>query len=196
MKTFTLYHIKGHKWGCTVRPLHERIREYRKEGYTMDDVCETETYTDLHEASEREYELNIQCGYRNQQRKYADYYERFKNQHKSSPRTKKGAKHSQETIEKMKGPRPHLRGIKKKPHTEETKQKLREVHLGQKRDEDWKKNIRSSVRESTSKVTAEDVKQIRQMYESGMKQSEIAKHYDIGKMTISRIVRRVTWFDV
>jgi len=196
MKTFTLYHIKGHKWGCTIRPLEERIREYRKQGYTMDDVCETETYTDLHQASEREYELNIQYGYPNQQRKYAEYYERFKNQHKFSPRTKKGYKLSEEERDKMRGPRPHLRGIKKKPHTEETKQKLREANLGQKRNEEWTKNIRSSVREKTSSVTAEDVKTIRQMHESGIKQIEIAKKYGVHKMTISRIVRRITWFDV
>ena len=62
---YTLYHIKGVKWGCTKRTLQERFSDadYRKSGFTIEDVCETEIYYDIDIASEREKELNRMFSY-------------------------------------------------------------------------------------------------------------------------------------
>ena len=165
---------------------------------TMDDVCETETYHDLQEASNREYELNIKYGYKNQTRKYADFFNHFQNQHKKSPRTKKGAKHTEESKQKMSDTRRQL-GLKPmlgKKHTPEARKKMADAHLGKKRDDDWKKNIRNGVRNATSQFTPDDIRDIRKMAEDGIKQTIIADKYNASKMTISRIVRRVTFFDI
>ena len=56
---YTLYHIKGKKWGCTTR-LNRRLRD---QGYSIEDVYETETYNDIDIAADREKELNLECGY-------------------------------------------------------------------------------------------------------------------------------------
>ena len=62
---YTLYHLKGNKWGMTRRTLEERFShiEYKKKGITVNDVCETETYSDKDTAADRERELNIRDGY-------------------------------------------------------------------------------------------------------------------------------------
>lgn len=51
---FTLYHIKGVKWGCT-NNLKERLRA---QGYTESDVCETIEVVDIITATQMEEELN------------------------------------------------------------------------------------------------------------------------------------------
>jgi hypothetical protein len=62
---YTLYHLKGNKWGMTHRTLEERFsdKDYKSKGLTVNDVCETETYSDEHTAADRERELNIRDGY-------------------------------------------------------------------------------------------------------------------------------------
>ena len=62
---YTLYHLKGNKWGMTRRTLEQRFsdKDYKKKGITVNDVCETETYFDKHTAADRERELNIRDGY-------------------------------------------------------------------------------------------------------------------------------------
>ena len=62
---YTLYHLKGNKWGMTRRTLNQRFsdKDYRKKGLTINDVCETETYSDRDTAADRERELNIRDGY-------------------------------------------------------------------------------------------------------------------------------------
>jgi hypothetical protein len=51
---FTLYHIKGIKWGCT-NNLKERLRA---QGFTEDDVCETIMVNDIATATQMEEQLN------------------------------------------------------------------------------------------------------------------------------------------
>ena len=62
---YTLYHIRGHKWGMTKTTLKERFHggDYIKKGLTINDVCETEIYYDEDVASDREKELNLRDGY-------------------------------------------------------------------------------------------------------------------------------------
>ena len=63
---YTLYHIKGVKWGMTCN-LIDRLR---RQGYTISDCFEFEYYDDEHIASNREMELNIKFGYKNQTHDY------------------------------------------------------------------------------------------------------------------------------
>ena len=56
---FTLYHIKGVKWGCT-NALGERLRY---QGYTESDVWETIEVGDIVTATQMEEELNRRDGY-------------------------------------------------------------------------------------------------------------------------------------
>jgi nitroimidazol reductase NimA-like FMN-containing flavoprotein (pyridoxamine 5'-phosphate oxidase superfamily) len=56
---FTLYHIKGVKWGCT-NALGERLR---MQGYTEGDVSETIEVSDIVTATVMEEELNKRDGY-------------------------------------------------------------------------------------------------------------------------------------
>lgn len=73
---FTLYHIKGKKWGCTCR-LTERLKE---QGYKMDDVCETKSIIGILNADKLEEELNKKFGYPfNKSQSYLTvYYRRVK----------------------------------------------------------------------------------------------------------------------
>jgi hypothetical protein len=57
---FTLYHIKGKKWGCTQQKLSRRLWE---QGLSMKDVCETIVVYSEEEANELEEKLNKQYGY-------------------------------------------------------------------------------------------------------------------------------------
>lgn len=56
---YTLYHIKGIKWGCT-NALGERLRY---QGYTESDVCETIVVDDILIATQMEEDLNKRDGY-------------------------------------------------------------------------------------------------------------------------------------
>ena len=56
---YSLYHIKGIKWGCSKR-LHQRLKN---QGYTINDVCEVIEVSDIDTASDMERELNIRDGY-------------------------------------------------------------------------------------------------------------------------------------
>ena len=56
---YTLYHIRGKKWGMTTR-LKKRLSE---QGYTLDDVCETVGVHDKDYGADLERELNIRDGY-------------------------------------------------------------------------------------------------------------------------------------
>jgi hypothetical protein len=64
---FSLYHIKGVKWGCTKRKVSIRVKE---QGYTIDDVCEVIEIKNLIDAAELEDKLNIRDGYKRDRRKY------------------------------------------------------------------------------------------------------------------------------
>ena len=86
---WTLYHIKGVKWGCTNRLIY-RLKE---QGYTLDDVFETIEYDDIQTASEREEEFNIRDGYGwNKSQNYIRVYEagRRRGPFKKSEYTKGG----------------------------------------------------------------------------------------------------------
>ena len=56
---YTLYHIRGHKWGMTER-LEGRLKD---QGYTISDCCEFEYYDDTNVAANREKQLNLRDGY-------------------------------------------------------------------------------------------------------------------------------------
>ena len=56
---YSLYHIKGVKWGCSNR-LNERLLD---QNYTLNDVCEVIEIDDVDMASNMEKELNIRDGY-------------------------------------------------------------------------------------------------------------------------------------
>lgn len=57
MKTYTIYHIQGHKIGCSSEP-EKRVQD---QGFTDFEVLEV--HTDIHEASDREIELQEEYGY-------------------------------------------------------------------------------------------------------------------------------------
>lgn len=56
---YTLYHIKGVKWGCS----NNLIKRLEEQGYTLDDVDEVISCDDLDLVSEYEKYLNIRDGY-------------------------------------------------------------------------------------------------------------------------------------
>lgn len=56
---YTLYHIKGIKWGCS-KNLQRRLSA---QNYKINDVCEIIKIDDIDEASDMERELNIRDGY-------------------------------------------------------------------------------------------------------------------------------------
>lgn len=56
---YHIYHIKGVKWGCS-KELPNRLK---RQGYTLDDVCEIVEQSDIDIASELEKEWNIRDGY-------------------------------------------------------------------------------------------------------------------------------------
>ena len=58
MKTYLIYHIPGVKIGCTC-DLHKRMRD---QGFTQWEILEE--YNDIHEASDREIQLQKDYGYK------------------------------------------------------------------------------------------------------------------------------------
>jgi len=61
---YYVYHIpKRKQWGCT-QNLHKRIKRlhYRK-GYTINDVEQVITFTDIDQAADAERDLNLKYGY-------------------------------------------------------------------------------------------------------------------------------------
>ena len=103
---YTLYHIKGVKWGMTKRTLKQRLKE---QGYTISDCCEVEYYDDIDVASNREIELNKLCGYKNQIHAYEKYIKYYENLHKYSPMNRLGhvkSKEHRENISKAKKGKP------------------------------------------------------------------------------------------
>lgn len=56
---YTLYHIKGIKWGCS-NQLEKRLSA---QNYTINDVCELIEIDNIDKASDMERELNIRDGY-------------------------------------------------------------------------------------------------------------------------------------
>ena len=61
---YYLYHIpKRRQWGCTEN-LEKRIKRLRqRKGYTLNDVTQVITFTDIDEAADTERELNLKYGY-------------------------------------------------------------------------------------------------------------------------------------
>ena len=97
---YTLYHIKGVKWGMTER-LEARLKQ---QGYTISDCCEFEYYDDENIAADREKELNIKCGYG--WNKQQDWRIAKKNSYKGGAKAKElkagfyGKKHTLESKKK------------------------------------------------------------------------------------------------
>ena len=61
---FYLYHIpKRQQWGCT-QNLQKRLKAlHKRKGYTINDVTQIITYTDIDQAADMERELNLKYGY-------------------------------------------------------------------------------------------------------------------------------------
>lgn len=61
---YYIYHIpKRQQWGCTDN-LERRIKDLQKrKGYTINDVTQILTFTDLDKAADTERELNLKYGY-------------------------------------------------------------------------------------------------------------------------------------
>jgi hypothetical protein len=57
---YTLYHIKGKKWGMTVRKVERRLWE---QGYSISDCDRIITCGNIDMSSDMERELNIEYGY-------------------------------------------------------------------------------------------------------------------------------------
>ena len=123
MKTYYIYHIPGIKIGCT-SDLNKRMAD---QGFTDWNILEE--HTDIHVASDREIELQKEYGYKVDS---IPYWKSVKNRFKATKEsarkaadsrvingTSGGWKHSEETLEKMKG-----RNLGRK-NTEETLEKMR-----------------------------------------------------------------------
>lgn len=61
---FYIYHIPARRqWGCTEN-LEKRLKSLkRRKGYTINDVTQIITYTDVDQAADMEKELNLKYGY-------------------------------------------------------------------------------------------------------------------------------------
>ena len=57
---YTLYHIPGKKWGCTIQKLSRRLWE---QGYTINDIDRVITVGNIDKAAEMEKQLNLEYGY-------------------------------------------------------------------------------------------------------------------------------------
>jgi group I intron endonuclease len=114
----------------------------------------------------------------------------------------KGRVLSEETKKKISG---KLKGSNNsfygKTHTEETKKRLRELKLGSKHTKETKEKMCKSRKgkyvgeeHSQSKVTEEQVREIRQMYENKkFNQSQLASMYNITQSNVYCIVNYKSW---
>lgn len=95
-----------------------------------------------------------------------------------------GKSHSEETIEKMKGPRPHRQG-------------KNSYHYGVSRSKETKRKISKPQRGeggNNSKLKKEEVKEIRWLTNNtDITQRKMAKKYDSSTSNISNIQRRISW---
>ena len=166
---YTLYHIKGLKWGMTKTTLKKRFygHDYIKKGLTINDVCETEVYYDKSIAADREKELNLRDGYPWND---SQDYRVISNAYKVSASKRKG-----------------------KPLSEETKFKISEVIKGTKRSEETKLKI-SGSNNVWAKLTEADVLSIRNKYIPHVYSSRtLANEYGVNKSLILDIVKRRAW---
>jgi hypothetical protein len=61
---FYIYHIPARRqWGCTENLLKRLKSLKRRKGYTINDVTQIHTCTDLDQAADMERDLNIKYGY-------------------------------------------------------------------------------------------------------------------------------------
>jgi hypothetical protein len=89
----------------------------------------------------------------------------------------------------------------KRTHSEETKEKLRQIHIGTKRSkesiEKWKesnKELNSGVNNPSAILTENIVIEIRRLYESGeYTYDKLGKMYGVTESCIFRIVKRKSW---
>ena len=177
---YTLYHIKGLKWGCTRRTLKQRFsdRDYRNVGLTVDDVCETEVYDDMKIASDREYELNTLNNYKGQLCKYSDFIDKYEKLHTFSPMNKPHTKTKEhrKNISKARLANPTINNPKGNPE----KLLLYASKPGESN--------------GNSKLIESQVKDIRKKYASKKySQYKLAKIYNVSKQQIRRIVNRESW---
>lgn len=90
-------------------------------------------------------------------------------------------------------------GGSKGNHSEETKQRIREANTGFKHTNDTKHKFRiNNLGElsHTAKLTNDLVLQIRSEYKSGIRgygYKSLSKKYEVHNVTISNIIRRITW---
>lgn len=123
---------------------------------------------------------------------------------KHSPETcrKIGDKHrgktvSEETRQKIR--KIHL-GKKMPPRSDEAKQKMKEIMTGRKitwgdkiSETRLRLKLAEGINNPSAKLTEQQVLKIREMYNQGVSKSELAKLFNAGWTTISRVVKRETW---
>jgi hypothetical protein len=61
---YYVYHIpKRHQWGCTDNLKRRMKRLNKRKGYTINDIEQILTFTDIDEAADTERDLNLKYGY-------------------------------------------------------------------------------------------------------------------------------------
>ena len=61
---YYVYHIpQRNQWGCTDNLYRRMKRHTQRKGWTMNDITQLYTFTDIDQAAEAEKELNLKYGY-------------------------------------------------------------------------------------------------------------------------------------
>lgn len=184
---YTLYHIKGVKWGCTQRPIELRLKE---QGYTLDDLHDTILVDDENDASDLEKELNIRDGYPwNDSQDY-----RVVSKARSNITEESNRRGADKRIEFYKDPK-NREMIGKR-----TKKALNQPHIRKKKSISMKKhwdsvdrkerlkNVKRGEASSVSKYTEEQARFVKKHY---FKQKNQYDTPPKGKLTISQIMKEI-----
>ena len=85
-----------------------------------------------------------------------------------------------------------------KTHTDETKKSISEANKGNKFSVGriLKESTKRKIGAGTSKLTSENIVEIRKLYTEGLTHQEISEKYSVGRHCIGRILRKETWTHV
>ena len=111
---------------------------------------------------------------------------------------KKGHIMSEKQIESMRERMLNNNPFKGKKHSEETKKLMSELRMGK---EPWNKGIKTNLRNAESKLTDDEVRQIRKLWNGGTNQynsntKELALKFNVSQGTIRNCARRITYNNV
>ena len=159
---FYIYHVPGKKIGVT-QDVQERMKRQRATTYEI-----LEEHTDGWLAGDREIELQKEYGYPVDCVHYM----------KVAGHTPKTEEHKQALRDAQTG----------KILSNQTKQKLRDLHLGKPKTKEHTKKVRLANR----KVSKEIAEEIRSKYVPvEYSARKLAKEYNLGKNTIWRIIKKL-----